>query len=831
MNARSPWVLLALLVPALAGAAPLAPAELDARVDALLARMTREEKALLTNGENNMDLPAIPRLGIPSLRMTDGPVGVRLDDGYRTTAFPASILSASSFDPALMTQLAAAMGDETLALGRDMLLGPCVNIARVPQGGRNFESFGEDPYLAARMAEAWVRGLQGRGALACTKHFAANNQETRRNTVNVRVSERALHEIYLPAFDAAVRAGTWGVMASYNRVNGPYASENPTLLTDVLKRRWGFRGLVVSDWGGTHSTVAAAQAGLDVEMPKGEFFGGGHLLNAVNSGAVSEATLDDQARRVLRAIVGGGVMDRAQGGGRPDSSVVGGAAHRELARRMAREGVVLLKNDGLLPLRARRIAVIGPNAAAYVAGGGSSQVPPSRTVSPLEGLRAMAGDSVQVTTAEGVGMPGEMTPMDAAWLSPPEGRGDGPGLLGEYFAADSLRGAPAVTRVDAGVNFDWGGGAPAAGLPIDHWSVRWTGRLRVPATGDYDLATNADDGTRLWIDGRLVIDDWTDHGPVTRTARVRLQAGVAHAVRLEYFENGGGAVARFGRLKPVTGGLPEAVAVAKAADAVVLVLGLCDRLEGEGNDRYSLDLPEGQEALIDAVAAANRNVVVVLEAGSPVLATRWLPKARALVQAWYPGQEGGLALADVLLGRVSPSGRTPITWPRRLADGAAGGNFPGDENVYYAEGIGVGYRHFDDRGIEPLFPFGFGLSYARFEYANLVLDVRDGTVLAPDVRVSFDVVNRGGCTAADVPQLYVGDRSAPVPRPRRELKAFERVELAPGERRRVTMTLARDAFAWWDERTHDWVVTPGRFELAVGASSRDLRLRRVIALR
>jgi beta-glucosidase len=820
---------LVLSVPA-ASATPLTAAALDARVDSLLALMTLDEKVSLLSGVNNMDLPAIPRLGIPSLRMTDGPVGVRLDDGHPTTAFPAAIAAAASFDDALASEVAAGMGEEVLALGRDVLLGPCVNIARVPQGGRNFESFGEDPYLAARLAASWVGGLQSRGALACVKHLAANNQETRRNTVNVRVSERALQELCLPAFHAAVRAGTWGVMSSYNRVNGDHASQNAYLQDDVLKRVWGFRGFVVSDWGGTHSTVPAANHGLDVEMPSGEYFGRGQLQACVRAGTVSASTVDDKARRVLRAILGGGVMDRARGGGRPDSAVVGGAAHRELALRQAREGIVLLRNDGILPLRARRVAVIGPNAAAYAAGGGSSEVPPARVVTALDGLRQRGGAALDVTYAEGVKMPGEMAAMDVAWLDPPSGHGGGHGLLGEYFANDSLAGRPRATRVDHGVDFDWGGGAPARGLPVDHWSVRWTGSLRVPADGEYELATRADDGTRLWVDDRLLIDDWTDHGPVTRSARVTLTAGVAHRVRLEYFENGGGAMASFGCILPVAGGVPEAVAAARAADAVVLVLGACDRLEGEGNDRASLELPDGQEALLDSVAAANPNVVVVLEIGSPVLADRWLAKTRALLQAWYPGQEGGLAIADVLLGRVSPSGHTPITWPHHWEDCPAYGHFPGDEQVEYAEGIEVGYRYFDDHEIEPLFPFGFGLSYARFEYDSLVVDVRSAAADSPLARVNFDVVNRGDCVAAAVPQLYVSDLSAPVPRPKRELKGFARVELAPGESRRVSLELSRDAFAWWSESAHAWTVSPGRFVIAVGASSRDLRLEREIAL-
>jgi len=798
-------------------------ADVEARVDDLLRRMTLDEKLSLLSGVNGMDLKAIPRLGIPSLHMTDGPLGARVETGERATAFPAGILSASSFDPALMKDVAAAMGDEVLALGRDMLLGPCVNIARTPLGGRNFESFGEDPYLAARMAEAWVGGLQSRKVLASVKHFALNNQETRRMTIDVVAGERAIHEIYLPAFHAAVRAGAWTVMSAYNRINGAFGSANEYLLTDVLKRRWGFKGFVESDWDGTHDTVGPANAGLDVEMPGGVYFTD-KLAAAVKEGKVSKSAIDDKARRVLRAMIGGGVFDRKDSE-RPGRAVVGGADHRALALKMAQEGIVLLKNDGILPLsRPRTIAVIGPDAGVVRAGGGSSSVPATEKIGPLEALRQRLGTDTELRYAQGAGFP-EVTPIPSALLLPPAGKGDGHGLYAEFFANTELQGAPAVTRVDANVDFSFDQKSPDPKIPRENFSARWTGRLRVEKTGDYDIAARADDGVRLWVDGVRVIDAWVGEPPTTYAAHVHLLAGRDYDLKLEYFQGALGATIQLGWLAPPKPNYEAAVDAARGADAAVVFAGVNEELEGENVDRLSLDLPAGQEELIEKVAAANKNTIVVLQVGSPVSVERWLGQARAVVQAWFPGQEGALAVADVLLGRVNPSGKTPVTWPKRWEDSSAFGRYPGDETtVRYDEGLYVGYRWFDKKGLEPRFPFGFGLSYAKFAYGGASVAVKDASAESPDVEVSFDLKNDGARAGAEIAQLYVSPRTPTVERAAQELKAFERVELAPGESRRVSFHLGRDAFAYYDEASRDWRVAPGRYELRVGASSRDIRL-------
>jgi beta-glucosidase len=693
---------------------------LERRIEDLLARMTLDEKLSLLSGANWMETPGIPRLGIPALKMNDGPLGVRywsLDvrtspASFGTTAFPAGVAMAATWDPPLVEREGQAIAEQAKALGRNMLLGPTVNIARLPQWGRNFEGYGEDPFLAARMAVAYVRGVKREGVIATVKHFAANNQEVERNRIDVAVSERALHEIYFPAFKAAIQEGEVGaVMSAYNKVNGHWCAENAALLDGVLRAQWGFRGLVVSDWGGTHTTAKSANAGLDIEMPGGDglasfrkepdfarfHFDGGHLgadkvKQAVAAGEVGVATIDKKVRHILWALATHGLLDRKEA--RP-TLVVDTAAQRAVARQAAIESLVLLKNaDGILPLVAGKLqslAVIGPNAvAARTGGGGSARViPASPPQSPLGGIEARAGAQVKIGFARGAAMADEP------------------------------------------------GAQPTA-------------------------ATQAE-----------------------------LRA--------------------------------EAVALARRSDVALLFVGFSPDNEQESYDR-SFELPAGQDELIQAVAAANPNTVVVVHAGGPVAMAPWLDRVRAVLMAWYPGQAVGQAIAAVLFGDENPSGKLPVSFPRAWQDAPAHGNYPGtDLRVRYAEGIYVGYRHFDRRRLAPLYPFGYGLSYTSFVYSDLVLDparVRPGESL----RVALKVRNSGPRAGAEVVQLYVRDVEASVDRPPRELKGFERVVLAPGETAEVTFTLGPDALAFYDETTKAWVAEPGTFEIFVGASSRDLRL-------
>ncbi len=801
-----------------------APATLEERVQDLLVRMTLDEKISMIagngrdSGGDGFASRPVPRLGIPAFLMTDGPVGVRWD---RSTAFPASINMAATWNPGMVRRLGVALARETKGHGRNVLLGPCVNIHRVPQGGRNFESFGEDPYLASCMAVAYIRGVQSESVVATVKHFAANNQETDRGHIDVRVSERALHEIYFPAFRASVvEAGVWSVMSAYNKVNGAWCSENPFLLDDILKEEWGFQGFVMSDWGAVHSALPTARAGLDIEMPEDRYLNGS-LRDALRSGDWKEEILDDKVRRILRVLIATGIFD-GQVRGKPAD--VNSVAHRALVRDAGAASIVLLKNErDILPIprTVKRIAVIGPNAAvARYGGGGSSRVTPFSSVSPLEALRARCGDKIAIEYEVGCPMDDDMPPVPSSCLRPPAG-GKIHGLRGEYFTNMNCEGVPAFTRVDAAVDFQWGAGSPAVGFPADHFSVRWTGRLAPRVSGEYQLGVGADDGIRLYLDGRIIVDHWSNHSHETRRVGVSLEADRTYDVKIEYYENRGDASARFGWLLPRDRPhIDSAVEIAGRADMVLLFVGLTEHIESEGTDRADLHLPEGQDALIEAVAAANPKTVVVLQSGAPVIMESWIDRVAALAEAWYPGEECGNSIADILFGDVNPSARLPTTFFRRAEDVPSLDNFPGDHvEVRYDEGLYVGYRHFDRAGIEPLYPFGHGLSYTKFDYRNASIRATGENRF----EVTLEVGNTGDRSGAEVVQCYVAAPDAPIERPPKELKAFQRVELSAGERKKITLALGPESFAYWDPSRRQWTVAPGKYRLLIGASSREIR--------
>ena len=808
-----------------------APAQdtLESRVRDLLSKMTLEEKVSLLSGTGFESRP-IERLGIPSLTMTDGPVGVRYE---KSTAFPASIALAASWDTARASAYGRALGIEAKAKGRYMLLGPCININRVPMGGRDFEAYGEDPYLTGRIAVSYVRGVQSEGVAACTKHYAANNQEYQRVSISVETDERTLREIYLPAFKAAVQeGGSWGIMSAYNKVNGLWCSENPFLLTDVLKNEWGFRGIVVSDWGAVHSTVPTANAGLDIEMPTGEFFGGTKLLDEVKRGSVPAAVIDDKVTRILRVMFHLGLFGEKSV---PDKSVINSPAHRSLARDIAGAGTVLLKNDGgLLPINPsaiRSIALIGPSAAvARTGGGGSALVDPFYSISPLEAAKESLPGTVAIRYAKGCRMAGDVFAIPSSALRPSGGKPGQFGLRGEYFANQNLEGSPALTRIDSTVDFDWGDGSPAEGIPKDHFSARWSGTLVPPASGEYEISIRSDDGSRLFMDGKQILDNWSDHALQSVSVQLALEKGKSYDLRLEYYENTGGAGMTLGWLAATKELEAEAVRAAKSSDVAVVFVGTSSAIETEGVDRTSLDLPSGQDELVEEVARANPRTIVVLATGAPVLMP-WLPKVPALVEAWFGGEQAGNAIMDVLLGKVNPAGKLPVTFPRSWEDCPAHGTYPGkDGKTAYSEGVFVGYRYFDKATSDVLFPFGHGLSYTTFAYSNLQVGVpASGARYAREV--SLDVANSGARSGDEVVQLYVAQLHPSIARPPKELKAFSRVSLAPGEHKTVRFTLDESSFAFFDPQSKHWKVEPGAFEILAGSSSRDIRARSTIDLK
>ena len=806
-----------------------AQGEIESRISGIVKQMTLQEKISMLGGTGFASKP-LPRLGVPSLNMTDGPVGVRWQ---KSTAFPASIAMGATWDPPLIRRLGEALGLEAKAKGRNMLLGPCININRVPVGGRSFESFGEDPYLMSRMAVEYIKGVQSQKVIACAKHFAANNQEFERTTIDEKVDERTLREIYLPAFKAAVvEGGALSVMSAYNKLNGHWCSENSSLLTGILKNEWGFSGFVVSDWGAVHSTVPTANAGLDIEMPHGDFLNDSLLLPAVKDGRVSESVIDDKITRMLRVMYASGLFEPPHS---REIAPVDSPGHGSLARAVESAGIVLLKNrNSLLPIdpsRVHSIAVIGPNAAAArTGGGGSAFVTAFYGVSPLEGITRRGAGNIAIRSAPGCLMAGDILPIESTALRPPSAPEGMTGLRGEYFANQEFRGIPALTRIDRQVNFDWGGEAPGGGLPSDHFSVRWTGSIVPPETGDFVLSIRSDDGSRLYVNGELFIDDWGNHAGVTKSRPIRLEKGKEIGVKLEYYENDGGANVQLGWQPLHADLLARAVELAKQCDLAVVCVGNTNEIETEGVDRASISLPPGQDELVEAVAGANVRTVVVLTTGSPVLMP-WVDRVDGILQAWFGGQEEGNALADVLFGDVNPSGKLPVTFLKSWEDTPALASYPGREGkTEYAEGIFVGYRFYDREKKEVLFPFGHGLSYTTFSYGPLSVSSPAGrSKYAREVRL--EVTNSGTRAGEEVVQIYVSDRHAPVPRPPAELKGFRKVSLAPGEKKTVLLPLDESSFAYFDAAAKRWTVAPGTFEVLAGSSSRDIRSRATTEIR
>lgn len=672
--------------------------EAAARAAALVRQMTLEEKIDYIGGYNHFYIRGIPRLGVPEIRMADGPQGVR--NKTRSTMYPCGIAAAASWSREAVYEMGVGLGRDARARGVHILLGPGVNIYRSPLCGRNFEYFGEDPLLASETAVCYIRGVQSQGVMATIKHFAGNNQEYDRHHTGSDIDERTLHEIYLPAFRRAVReAGVGAVMSSYNMLNGVHASENRILQVDILRDKWDFEGILMSDWNSTYSAAGAANNGLDLEMPSGRFMNREQLMPLIASGVVSERTIDLKVQHILQTLITFGFFDRHQ----QDRTIAeNDAVSRLAALRLARESAVLLKNDGnILPLRGGNILVMGPCADTIYTGGGSGAVHPFHTVSVVEGMKKM-GRRYKVNSDE-INLCRDLS-------------------CGEYYADPHNR--------DMGL------------------------------LKEYDLAV-------------------------------------------------------------------------RKADAVILCMGFNSKTEKEDADR-SFSLPEGQERLITDVAKLNQHVIVVINSGGGVEMQPWLGKIQGLLMAWYPGQEGGLALAEILTGRISPSGKLPVSIERCWEDNpVAGSYYPNlpdglyrkqtTRRVNYNEGVFIGYRGYDCNGTTPLFPFGFGLSYTTFTYSDLKVKTD-----ADSVRVSFEVRNTGKCDGAEVAQVYVSDVACSVPRPERELKGYEKLFLKAGEQRQVNIVLDRDAFAFYDIQTGDFVTEPGTFVISAGSSSADLPLKQTI---
>lgn len=793
----------------------------EKQVEKLLGKMTLKEKIDQLGGIG-FDTKSNDSLGIPTLRMTDGPVGVRWKE---STALPAAVALASTWDRELIYEVGEMLGREVKAKDRNFLLAPCVNIHRFPVGGRNFESYGEDPYLAGQIAIPFIQGVQNEKVLACAKHFACNNQEWHRSSVNAVVDERALHEIYLPAFKAAVQeAGVWTVMSSYNKVNGKWTAENDYLLTTVLKDKWGFRGFVVSDWGGSHSTAGSAIAGLDLEMPFGHFYTDSLITLAIKNNEISENVIDEKVRRLLRVRFEAGMFDEQK---KVSEDVIKSEEHKTIAYEAAVKGIVLLKNENnLLPVNVnkhKKIAVIGPNAAfPRVGGGGSSKITPLYAVSPLEGLKNKAGENFEINYAFGTVIKEDIRIIENAFYEEIDGS---KGLTAEYYDNINLEGEPSFVRHDNEINFLWYYDAPRWELHGDddgnYFSVRWTGKIKAPKLGTYKFYVMHNDGARLKINNKSLIDTWDTHRKHSRIAEaeITLTRDQVYDVVMEYYNNGSVSEAKLGWEIPGIDLIQEAVDLAKTTDIAIIFAGLSDHFEGEGRDREFLIL-ENQDKLINEIVAVNPNTIVVMISGTPPVMEAWADKVPAIVQAWFGGQEGGNAIADVLLGNRNPSGKLPCSFYRSADDSPGFEDYKNkDLQSHYKEGIYVGYRYLDKHGMEARFPFGHGLSYTGFSYGT-------PSYTSPEknhIEVKFTLTNTGDKAGAEVVQIYVKPVSTGAERPEKELKAFEKVKLEPDESREITILLDEDDFKYYDVTSHDWQVDKGEYQILIGSSSKDIR--------
>jgi len=818
-------IVIAAVLPAKAAAQSASQADINRRVDAMLAKLTLEQKIDLIGGEEWMFIRAVPEIGLPRLKMSDGPMGVR--SWGTTSGYAAGIGLAASWDTELAQRLGAAIGQDARARGVNFLLGPGVNIYRAPVNGRNFEYYGEDPYLAGRIAVHYIQGVQSQGVVATVKHYAGNNSEYDRHNVNSVIDERTLREIYLPAFEAAVKEGHVGaVMDSYNLLNGEHATQNAFLNTKVLKEDWGFRGILMSDWFATYDGVAAANSGLDLEMPFGMFMNRGTLLPAVQSGKISAATIDDKVRRILRVALEYGWLDRDQ----TDLGIpLYSQQSRQTALESAEEGIVLLKNEGhLLPLdrhHIHSIAMIGPNAyPAVTSAGGSAEISAFAPVSLLTGLSDALGTGTKVLWNRGVR---DVLDIFRETSFATDESGAKRGLQQEDFSNERFEGQPAQVRTVS--NLDRWSGSRWSPNAKNNRGVRWTGYY-IPKTSGaqrFIAVAAGHDAYRLYVDNKLVLEQPSREGQAPRAVDIDCPAGKPVAVRFEYLTETEVINARLG-VVPVEEMLqPEAKKIAAMADFAVVSVGFDLETESEGFDR-TYRLPPGQDELIKAVLAANPHTIVVVTAGGSVDTSRWLDKTPALLQTWYGGQEAGRALAEVLLGKLNPSGKLPISWERGIEDNPAYPNYdeaPGSKDVTYKEGVFLGYRHYDRSQTKPLFPFGFGLSYTTFAVSNLSVAPAVAKTEGA-ITVSFDVRNAGQRAGSEVAQVYVGELSPKVPRPVKELKGFQRVTLAPGETKHVSIALDRRAFAYWDVSSKDWKVdSEGKFVIYIGDSSVDLPLK------
>ncbi|OZJ01949.1 hypothetical protein BZG36_05126, partial [Bifiguratus adelaidae] len=788
------------------------------RVEKLLAELTVEEKCNLLAGKDFWRTYPVERLNIPQVKVTDGPNGARGDSftaGQFANAFPAGIALAATWDEELIYKVGKALGQEVRSKSAQVLLAPTVNMHRTPLNGRNFECYSEDPYLTGKLATAYINGVQSEGVGATVKHFVCNDSEFQRDSINVELGERAFREIYLAPFQMAVRdADPWCIMSSYNKVRGLHAAENPYTLQKVLRDDWGFNGLVMSDWFGVKSVEDSVKAGNDLEMPGPTRFRGEKLIKALQEGKITIEEINTSVRRVLQLIERSGKFENPE---EPPEEYLDSAENKLINRMAAAEAIVLVKNENdALPMHKeslKSVAIVGVNAKeSVIMGGGSATVKTKYIVSPYEGITSVLGPDVEVTYERGTYMHKFLPTMQN--IKTRDGQA---GYRVEIYNSKELPalGHPAS---DAKIMTDTRvmlTDAHMENVEVGKVSARLTTTFTPQVSGDHEFSLISIGLTKLYVNNELVVDNWTDQkyggfffgwGSTEEKGKINLKAGETYDILVEYsigdeFQ----PMLRFGCLEPTDPHVIEKAAAAAAkTDAAIVFVGTNNEWETEGYDRDFIELPCQQNELVEAVAAANKNTIVVINSGGPVTMP-WLDKVAGVLLAWYPGQEAGNAIADVLFGKTAPCGRLPQTFPVRLEDNPAFVNYPGENGkVHYGEGIFIGYRWYDKKKIKPFLPFGYGLSYTTFDYTSMKLDKAK---LSPTstLKVSVDVTNSGKVASKEVVQVYVRDVQSRLIRPDKELKGFTKVFLNPGETKTVEVTLDKYALGYYDDKISKFV--------------------------
>ena len=801
------------------------------RIEALISELTLEEKVSILSGSSAWHTTAVPRLNIPRVKMTDGPIGARGDSvsGATSACFPSASCLSSSWDKDSVEEIAKAIGIEAKSKDADVLLGPTINLHRHPLGGRHFECYSEDPLLTGELASSYVKGVQSVGVSACLKHFIGNDTEYQRHFVSSNIDDRTLRELYLLPFEMGVKAGSLSVMSAYNQLNNVFCSSNEEILTNILKEEWNFPGYVVSDWGAAQDTIGNANGGLDCEMPGPARSWGENLVKAVNNGKVDEEVVDDKVRRILRVADFTGRLDDPTESPEQSNDL---EEDRLLIRTAGSEGMVLLKNDQVLPFKketVKKLAVIGPNALkGQYLGGGSASLNPHYVVHPLEGLKSAFGDSAEINYAKGCHtykfLPGISSDLFK----------ENDGFKVEFYNGQDFEGSPIETKILKGNKF-WAMGG--FGLDIvaqserPSLSVRFSGELQPEHSGEYNFEIFSIGPSKLSINGENLIDNWSSQehgdaffgmGSAPKREKIKFEKGKTYSLEVEYKWEGRFQAVQIGMQPPDQFDLmEEAINLAKEADAVVLIAGTNSDWETEGNDRANLDLPSNQNELIETICKLNKNTVVVLNTGSPC-EMPWIDNVNAILQCWFPGQEFGNSLADILIGKVNPSGKLPTTFPKKLSDTPAYSTYPGkDLQMDYEEGLFIGYRWYDRESIEPLFPFGHGLSYTSFEYSNLraIPPKGNSSVAAFEV----DITNTGDVAGKEVLQGYITVNKSQIERPQKELKKFEKISLESGETKKVKFELSEKDLSFWSTENNAWQVEPAEYLFSIAASATDIK--------